>query len=372
MESRILNLKNDFNNIINTRNSVKNILDSLLMKINKLKLFYLEFIKNNKDELFVFGLDTFHFQSRLIDIEYDGIMRLFLAINNRMYCEYFKLHKIMTDYILKNINDKKYIEMIKANKFPLYKDLEPFKEYEFELVLEMHDNILNLFNILVSLLNNKENEIIIHKSKQEIGLNINNFVNTFMFQNVILREKITLFITYIEFFHKMHTKYFKRFSNKIQLMHTNITNDIRFDESVQMNNEKKQAFFEDLNIDEMDKDLFNSLKKTINSEESSEASDIEENKSIINVNDNNNVNDNDNVNKTKSRSNSVTSELSVISLSTTTSNNNTTTNNSNDNISFVIKEEKEEEKEEKEETISNLDTENPKKKRTYKPRNKKN
>ena len=87
MEASILNLKKVFNDIITTRNSVKNIFDILLIKINKLKSFYLEFIKNKKDELFVFGLDTFHFQSKLIDIEYDGVKRLFLVINNRMYCE---------------------------------------------------------------------------------------------------------------------------------------------------------------------------------------------------------------------------------------------------------------------------------------------
>jgi hypothetical protein len=259
--------------------------------------------------------------------------------------------------------------MIKANNFPVYKDLEPFKEYNFELVLEMHDNILNLFNILVSLLNNKENEIIIHITKQEIGLNINNFVTTFNFHNIILREKITLFITYIEFFHKMHTKYLKRFSNKIQLMHTNITNDIKFDDSVLMNNEKKQAFFDDLNIDEMDKDLFNSLKKTINSEESSQASDNEENTNFVN-------NDNQDDFKPKSRSNSVTSEISAISISTIASNANinSATNiiHNNENINFTINEVTPEKEEKEEDNISiNLESEQNKKKRTYKPRKKK-
>ena len=134
MEASILNLKKVFNDIITTRNSVKNIFDILLIKMNKLKVFYLEFIKNKKDELFVFGLDTFHFQSKLIDIEYDGVKRLFLVINNRMYCEYFKLNKIMSEYILKNINEQKYIGMIKPDNFPIYKDLEPFKEYNFKII----------------------------------------------------------------------------------------------------------------------------------------------------------------------------------------------------------------------------------------------
>jgi hypothetical protein len=232
MESRLVKVKGEFNNIINIRNTVKNIFDILQVRIDKLKLFYSEFIKNSKNDMFVFGLDSFHFQSKLIDIEYDDMKRLFLAINNRMYCEYFKLHKIIVEYILKNIDDKKITDIVKVNNYPIYKDLEPYKDYKFETILDIHENILNLLNILMSNMSNKENELAIHKTKQNIGLNIDNFITSFNFNIIVLKEKISMFITYIEFFHKMHTKYLHRFSNKIQLMHTHINNDIKFDENI--------------------------------------------------------------------------------------------------------------------------------------------
>ena len=235
MESRLVNLKNDFNNLINIRNNVKNIFEILQSRIDKLKLLYSEFIQNNKNQMFVFGLDSFHFQSKLIDIEYDDTKRLFMAIGNRMYCEYFKLNKIIIEYILNNIKEKKITEIIKINNYPIYKDLEPFKEYKFETLMDIHENILKMLSILVSELNNKENELSIHKSKQHIGLNIDNFVTTFNFNNNVMKERITMFITYIEFFHKLHTKYLKRFSNKIQLIYTDINNDIKFDESLEIN-----------------------------------------------------------------------------------------------------------------------------------------
>ena len=235
MESRLVNLKNDFNNLINIRNNVKNIFEILQLRIDKLKLLYSEFIKSNKNQMFVFGLDSFHFQSKLIDIEYDDTKRLFMAIGNRMYCEYFKLNKIIIEYILNNIRDKKITEIVKINNYPVYKDLEPFKEYKFETLMDVHENILKMITILVSELNNKENELTIHKTKQHIGLNIDNFVTTFNFNNNVMKERITMFITYIEFFHKLHTKYLKRFSNKIQLIYTDINNDIKFDESLEIN-----------------------------------------------------------------------------------------------------------------------------------------
>ena len=254
MESRLLNLKNDFNNLINIRNNVKNIFEILQSRIDKLKFLYSEFINSNKSQIFVFGLDSFHFQSKLIDIEYDDMKRLFLAISNRMYCEYFKLNKIIIEYILNNINDKKITDMIKINNYPIYKDLEPFKEYKFETLMDIHENILKMLTIIVSELNNKENELSIHKTKQHIGLNIDNFVTTFNFNNNVMRERIVMFITYIEFFHKLHTKYLKRFSNKIQLLYTDINNDIKFDETLEINTPtgiKKQGSYarDDTNID---------------------------------------------------------------------------------------------------------------------------
>ena len=105
METRVNALKNNFNNISVIRNNVKDIFEFLQSRINKLKFFYSEFIKTNKTELFIFGLDSFHFQSKLIDIEYDDMKRLFLAINNRMYCEYFKLYKIIIEYVYENIQN---------------------------------------------------------------------------------------------------------------------------------------------------------------------------------------------------------------------------------------------------------------------------
>jgi hypothetical protein len=272
METVLVKLKGDFNNIITIRNSVKSVFDILQVRIDKLRQIYSEFIKSNKNETFLFGLDSFHFQSKLIDIEYDDMKRLFLAINNRMYCEYFKLHKIIVDYISNNLNDKKNIDLVKINNYPIYKDLEPFKEYKFELILEIHESILNLLNISISILNNKENELSIHKTKQNIGLNIDNFITTFNFNISVMREKILMFINYIEFFHKMHSKYLKRFSNKIQLMYTHINNDIKFDDSIEISKHKKQELIDDFVSNHIDKELLKDLKTSIGSETNSEDS----------------------------------------------------------------------------------------------------
>jgi len=272
MEGRVAQLKTDFNNISSIRSTVKNIFDTLKQRIDKLKSLYSDFIHHNDNQLFVFGLDSFRFQSKLIDLEYEDMMRLFLAINNRMYCEYFKLYKIIIAYIRENISDKKITEVIKVNNFPVYKDLEPFKEYKFETVLELHENILILLGSIMNNIENKENELAVYQKKRRIGLNIDNFVTSFNYDIIMMREKVGVFLTYIEFFHILHTKYLKRFSNKIQLMYTHINNDIKFDESVEMNREKKKEILGEFTEGDIDDELLDSLKRSVAVDSSSESS----------------------------------------------------------------------------------------------------
>ncbi len=232
MDIRINQLKLNFTHIIDVRTQVISIFDILQQRIDKLKSLYSDFIKTNRDNLFIFGLDSFHFQSKILDIEYDDMKRLFLAINNRIYCEYFKLYNIIVAYVYETIKDKKVLEMFSINNsFPVYKDLEPFKQYKFEIVQEIHENILLLLSSTNNYILNKEHELKLHQGKQEIGLNIDNFVNTFNYNVTSIRDKTLLFITYVEFFHKLHTKYLRRFATKVQAMYNQINNDISFDEN---------------------------------------------------------------------------------------------------------------------------------------------
>ena len=70
-----------------------------------------------------------------------------------------------------------------------------------------------------------------------------------------MREKLTLFVTYIEFFHKLHNKYLKRFTTKLQLMFSQINNDIKFDDTDQLH---------DIADDNVDNTLLVELHNSIN------------------------------------------------------------------------------------------------------------
>jgi len=273
MEERLSILKNDFNAIIDFKENNISSLQLLGSRIKKIKEIYADFINANRDNLFVFTLDSFHFQGKLIDIEYEDVMRLFYAITNRMYCDYYKLFKIIIEYVNCYVPDKKLSELIKVNDhFPVYKDLEPFKQYDFHHIQSLHEVIIVILTYLNTFIINKEHDLKVYQTKNKIGLNIDSFVNTFNFNNTVMKEKTTLFITYIEFFHKLHTKYMKRFTMKLQLMMSQINNDIKLDNPNETKTTKKDIL-NDFKENNIDKTILRELKLSVSDENSITSSD---------------------------------------------------------------------------------------------------
>ena len=269
MEEQISDLKKTFTKLIDVRAEVHTTFIGLNNIVTKLNTIYTEFIKKSQDNVLIFGLDSLRFQSKLIGIEYEDMKRLFYAINNRMYCEYYKLYKIIMEYIVENVSDVKIVDMVKSDVyvFPVYKDLEPFKQYDFTLIQNLHEIIIALLQAINGYISNKDNELEAYKIKNSSGLNIDNFVTTFNFNIVVMREKLTLFVTYVEFFHKLHNKYLKRLTTKIQLMFSQIANDIQFEDTSQTKKEKRKSLLNNMVDDNIDKHLLHELKHSIISNE---------------------------------------------------------------------------------------------------------
>jgi len=61
----------------------------------------------------------------------------------------------------------------------------------------------------------------------------------------------------------LHTKYFKRFTTKMQLFLSQINNDIKFEDSVEINRTKRKSMMETFANDNIDKNILLDLKKSI-------------------------------------------------------------------------------------------------------------
>ena len=84
-------LKTDFENIITLKKEIAKIKSIVSDKLSQLKLQYNELVKSNSKKIFLFCLDSFYFQYKTFAMELEHIDRFRSLMNNRMYCDYYKL-----------------------------------------------------------------------------------------------------------------------------------------------------------------------------------------------------------------------------------------------------------------------------------------
>ncbi len=215
----IKNLKfNIDNNIVNINSISKNLID-----------YYHELIDNYKKKIFIFGIDSLYFQNKLIEIEFENLIKMYDLILNRIYCEYYKLYNLIVDYIINNIENEEFTNNIKnRSNFPKYNDLDIYKKYNFTIIINIHEEINNILNLLNNILIERNLILSNHREKNNRGLNINNFVNTFNFEIIKYEEQIKLFDNHLNFFYTIHYKNLDRFLTKIKVFYTQVNNDINF------------------------------------------------------------------------------------------------------------------------------------------------
>ena len=255
-----LNNNHDFDKIISTKNEIDKIILYITEISSKLKEHYSELVHNNKSKLSLFGIDSLFFQNKLIDYEFKNYNELLDFITNKMYCEYYKLYKLILKYIEENLTDKNTVQNIKTRDiFPIYKDLEIYKKYDFQIINDIHQEVYGLFNILQKFLNEKKQRLVYHQEKNNLGLNINNFVNTFNFEINSFEQQTQLFYNYLEFFHSLHIKHLSRFLTKIEVFYLQINNDI----NINTNNVDKKNMINEIINNNTDKNLRKPLRKSL-------------------------------------------------------------------------------------------------------------
>jgi len=210
------------------RADIRKIFNEIETKINLLKSIYVDLINTHQDSAYILGIDSFHFQNKMIESENDFIEKTFVDIDNRMYCEYYKLYKMIQEYIKTEINDVHFISKSQSSskKFPVYKDLDNSKNYEFNITADLHQTIIQTILELGDYLSNKMSKLSDDTKQYKKGLYIDNMIHTINYSNAILIERINMFIRFMETFNKHHTKYFTRLQSKSKLMLDIINEDI--------------------------------------------------------------------------------------------------------------------------------------------------
>ena len=219
---------NNFEIITTMRSDINAIFADIDNKLKTLNSLHTDLVKTHLDSNYRFGLDSFHFQNRLIQIENENMKTLFCYIDNRIYCEYYKLYRIIYEYILCGLNDKSFSDKLIAlhKKFPIYKDLEPTKVYDFNITHEISSSINYYISELQTYINLKRQELTVEQAKANSGINIHNLINEHEYKISLLEEKTNMFLRYLNTFHIHHSKYLDRLMTKLQLVNNIVNEDI--------------------------------------------------------------------------------------------------------------------------------------------------
>jgi len=225
-------LRNEFENLKKIRIDIKQYFEKLSDKIQLLTSIYGKYIKDQENTgTILFGLDALHFQTFLIHFEYDNMKNMHILIENKLYCEYYKLFKLIINYVKVNINEEAILKVCEhKSKYPVYKDLEQYKIYDFDLINEIHDDILLLLELMSKFVIKKEKELEEDETNTTNGLNLHIVVNTIDFNITLLKQNLKLYTNYLKIFHKYHTTYLSRLNIKIGIMWGQVNKDIKIEQ----------------------------------------------------------------------------------------------------------------------------------------------
>ncbi len=205
-------------------------------KLKELKNNYDKMVQNNKKKIFLFCLDSYYFQYKTLLVETENIDKYISMIKNRMYGDYYKLFSIIITEMSPLVKIDDYV--CKQQKYTPYKEIEPFYEYPQNDVLELHQDILKLLNLLYKEYLQNEKKVI--ESNESGGLYVENFIQTLNFENNIFKEKILLYVGYLHFYHKLQDKYLTGLFRRVDLFYKEIEENIITNGNMGSNDEYKQ------------------------------------------------------------------------------------------------------------------------------------
>ena len=274
MEDKLLKVKHVFDKVKDMRSELNLLFNHLDGRICKLSEIYDEFIKNTNMirtadiKVLIFSLDSFYFQNSLLRREYKYLKDYYNIIINRMYGEYYKLFKLITEYINRTLSDNKLNDVLKNKKYPRYDDLDDEKVYDFKLITQINEDIMNTINYLINILRDKETSLREYTTNQDYGLNVNNFVSTYNYDVIVLQEQITLYEKYLDFFYHVHEKLLQRLITKVSVLEAQLNADIKFEGGLIGKKKDNKVLFDELGINGLNKKTARELRKSITGHDS--------------------------------------------------------------------------------------------------------
>jgi len=181
---------------------------------------YKEFVEKNKVNK-VFGLDSFHYQSRLLDLESKHLYEQYSFIVNRMYCDYYKLYGMVKGWFKEQFKLEP-----KKRSYPVYKDLEQYTLFEFTDIHNLDMDISEMLKKISEIIHKKEEDTLKDKNSKA-GLNLDNYIHHKEYNNTLLRTKMNLYEKYLTSYHIYHMSFLSHLLDRVLLLFRQNTNTVK-------------------------------------------------------------------------------------------------------------------------------------------------
>ncbi len=211
-----------FNEATDLRHEIKNNFTFFIDVIKQLGKIHKDLVQKNTKNDILFGLDTFHFQIKLLESDCAELDQKYTKINNRMYCEYYKLLKRLNHYIIeKEISAGRPME-----QYPVYNILDNTTYYSFTLIECIYNDIIKSIDDVHNYYASMEQQLDEYKTEQSLGLNIESFVEEYEYIVLNVKHKETVFINNLDYFLHFHKKQLERLFSLTEHIKKGVMEDI--------------------------------------------------------------------------------------------------------------------------------------------------
>ncbi len=228
------------------RNKIKNYFIEMENKLTKMTKIHKD-LQSNSGAEFRAGIDALHFQIKLIGCDLNNHRNSFKLIDNHIYGEYYKLYNTILDYC-SHKSSNSFIPDTCHTKFPIYRDLDTMKVYDYEVLKEMEKLVDSIIVKLIKGLNSVCEK---HQQNTSIsinGIHIEGMITEETYKIHETKERINTFIKYIETYTTHHSKYFSDLIERIELSNSMINRDVRINtppETPCLKDNKERVLFEE-------------------------------------------------------------------------------------------------------------------------------
>jgi hypothetical protein len=223
MDKNNLSINVSFETLKETRLRIKQSFIEIDTIKSAIKQNYINYINQESDDFF--GLDSFHFQNKAIELEYSNMLQLYHFIDNRIYGDYYKLFIMISESLQSQLSSSqlyKLKELQHLSKYPKYKDLEPFKIYDFDLIHQIHQDIVLVITNVKEMVTENELAIREHQKHLNLGIQIDNYVINQNYMNQRLKMSNELHENYLQVFHNYHDNWLRKYYEKNRLFYKQI------------------------------------------------------------------------------------------------------------------------------------------------------